>query len=211
MPVKINQKKKKTVIDLQSQSDHINDLSDESVNDQQQSDLSSEATHTVQTDIQQPSPSAQQGNVDLWSFLAQMTQMMWQQNEMMKMMDERMKKLEENQKSAVEGEVVKEPEVVVQLNEDNVASYNRETEEGYTEVINKVWKILYVTAQAPVTRWMQDAAPMMEPVCERRRVWNQTVIDTKYFRSENEARMYIENLRKKGTILPWARIISCYI
>lgn len=65
MPVKINQKKKKTVIDLQSQIDHINDLSDESVNDQQQSDLSSETTHTVQTDIQQPSPSAQQGNVDL--------------------------------------------------------------------------------------------------------------------------------------------------
>lgn len=66
MPVKINQKKKKTVIDLQSQIDHINDLSDESVNDEEQSDLSSEATPTVQTDIQQPSPSAQQqGNVDL--------------------------------------------------------------------------------------------------------------------------------------------------
>ena len=211
MPVKINQKKKKTVIDLQSQSDHINDLSDESVNDQQQSDHSSEATPTVQTDIQQPSPSAQQGNVDLWSFLAQMTQMMWQQNEMMKMMDERMKKLEENQKSAVEGEVVKEPEVVVPLNEDNVASYNRETEEGYAEVINKVWKILYVTAQAPVTRWMQDAAPMMEPVCERRRVWNMVVSDTKYFNTEAEAKAYIENLRKKGTMLPWAKIISCYI
>ncbi len=212
MPVKINQKKKKTVIDLQSQSDHINDLSDESVNDQQQSDLSSEATPTVQTDIQQPSPSAQQqGNVDLWNFLAQMTQMMSQQNEMMKMMDERMKKLEENQKPAVEGEVVKEPEVVVPLNEDNVASYNRETEEGYAEVINKVWKILYVTAQAPVTRWMQDAAPMMEPVCERRRVWNMVVSDTKYFSTEDEAKAYIENMRKKGTILPWAKIISCYI
>lgn len=67
MPVKINQKKKKTVIDLQSQIDHINDLSDESVNDQQQSDHSSETTPTVQTDIQQQqhSPSAQQGNVDL--------------------------------------------------------------------------------------------------------------------------------------------------
>ncbi len=212
MPVKINQKKKKTVIDLQSQSDHINDLSDESVNDQQQSDLSSEATPTVQTDIQQPSPSAQQqGNVDLWSFLAQMTQMMWQQNEMMKMMDERMRKLEENQKPAVEGEVVKEPEVVVPLNEDNVASYNRETEEWYAEVINKVWKILYVTAQAPVTRWMQDAAPMMEPVCERRRVWNMVVSDTKYFNSENEAKAYLENMRKKGTVLPGAKIISCYI
>jgi len=48
---------------------------------------------------------------------------------MMKMMDERMRKLEENQKPAVEGEVVKEPEVVVPLNEDNIASYNRETEE----------------------------------------------------------------------------------
>ena len=65
MPVKINQKKKKTVIDLKSQIDHINDLSDESVNDQQQSDHSSETTPTVQTDIQQQSPSAQQGNVDL--------------------------------------------------------------------------------------------------------------------------------------------------
>ena len=213
MPVKINQKKKKTVIDLQSQSDHINDLSDESVNDQQQSDHSSETTHTVQTDIQQQSPSAQQqGNVDLWSFLAQMTQMMWQQNEMMKMMDERMKKLEEqNATKAVEGEVVKEPEVVNAVNEDNTASYSREDEEWYAEVVNKVWKILYVTAQAPVTRWMQDAAPMMEPVCERRRVWNMVVSDTKYFNTEDEAKAYIENLRKKGTMLPWAKIISCFI
>ena len=211
MPVKINQKKKKTVIDLQSQIDHINDLSDESVNDQQQSDHSSETIPTVQTDIQQPSPSAQQGNVDLWSFLAQMTQMMWQQNEMMKMMDERMKKLEENQKPAVEGEVVKEPEVVVPLNEDNVASYNRETEEGYAEVINKVWKIMYITEQAPMTKWMPDAAPMMATVEERRRVWNIVVSDTKYFNSEAEAKAYIENVRKKGITLPWARIISCYI
>lgn len=203
MPVKINQKKKKTVIDLY-ENDHINDLSDESVNDQQWSDHMSETTHT--------SPSAQQqGNVDLWNFLAQMTQMMSQQNEMMKMMDERMKKLEENQKPAVEGEVVKEPEVVVPLNEDNVASYNRETEEGYAEVINKVWKIMYVTAQAPVTRWMPDAAPMMETVNERRRVWNLVVSDTKYFNSEDEAKAYLENLRQKGTILPWAKIISCYI
>lgn len=212
MPVKINQKKKKTVIDLQSQSDHINDLSDESVNDEEQSDRTFETTPTVQTDIQQPSPSAQQqGNVDLWSFLAQMTQMMWQQNEMMKMMDERMKKLEENQKSAVEGEVVKEPEVVVPLNEDNIASYNRETEEGYAEVINKVWKIMYITEQAPMTKWMPDAAPMMATVEERRRVWNLVVSDTKYFNSEAEAKAYIENVRKKGITLPWARIISCYI
>lgn len=68
------------------------------------------------------------------------------------MMDERMKKLEERQTKAVEGEVVKEPEVVVPLNEGNVASYNRETEEGYAEIINKVWKIMYITEQAPVTR-----------------------------------------------------------
>ena len=68
----------------------------------------------------------------------------------MKMMDERMKKLEENQKSAVEGEVVKEPEVIVPLNEDNIASYDREAEEGYAEVINKVRKIMYVLDKAPV-------------------------------------------------------------
>lgn len=128
------------------------------------------------------------------------------------MMDERMKKLEEqNVPKVVEGEVVKEPEVVVPLNEDNVATYDRENEEGYSEIVNKVWKILYITAQAPVMRWSPDSTPMMEPVCERRRVWNQTVIDTKYFRSEDEARMYIENLRRKGTILPWAKIIPCYI
>ena len=49
---------------------------------------------------------------------------------MIKMMDERMKKLEEgNVTKHVEGEVVKEPEVVVPLNEDNTASYNRELEE----------------------------------------------------------------------------------
>lgn len=211
MPVKIQKKKKKTVIDLQSQSDHINDLSDESVNDQQQSDLLSETTHTVQTDIQQPSPSATQQNVDLWNFLATMTQMMSQQWEMMKMMDERMKKLEERQTKAVEGEVVKEPEVVVPLNEGNVASYNRETEEGYAEIINKVWKIMYITEQAPVTRWMQDAAPMMATVEERRRVNNMIVSDTKYFHSEEEAKAYIENVRKKGITLPWAKIIPCYI
>ena len=151
MPVKINQKKKKTVIDLQQQSDHINDLNDESVNDQQQSDHSSETTHTVQTDTKQPSPSVTQQNVDLSNFLATMSQMMSQQSEMMKMMDERMKKLEENQAGkAVEGEVVKEPEVVVPLNENNVASYNREDEEGYAEVVNKVWKIMYVLDKAPV-------------------------------------------------------------
>lgn len=111
----------------------------------------------------------------------------------------------------MQGEVVKEPEVVVPLNEDNIASYNRETEEGYAEIINKVWKIMYVTAQAPVTRWMPDAAPMMETVNERRRVWNMVVSDTKYFNSEDEAKAYLENLRQKGTILPWAKIISCYI
>ena len=207
MPVKINQKKKKTVIDLQSQIDHINDLSDESVNDQQQSDLSSEATPTVQTDIQQQSPSAQQqGNVDLWSFLAQMTQMMWQQNEMMKMMDERMKKLEERQTKAVEGKVVEEIPVI---NEDNTATYNREAEEWYAEIINKVWKIMYITEQAPIMKW--DAAPMMATVEERRKVWNMIVSDTKYFNSEEDAKAYIENLRQKGITLPGARIISCYI
>ena len=213
MPVKINQKKKKTVIDLQQHDDHISDLSDESVNDQQQSDRSSETIHTVQTDTQQPSPSAQQqGNVDLWSFLAKMTQMMWQQNEMMKMMDERMKKLEEqNVQKVVEGEIVQEPEVVVPLNEDNIATYDRENEEWYAEIVNRVWKILYITAQAPVMRWMQDAAPMMEPVCEKRKVWNMFVSDTKYFDSEDDAKAYIENLRRKGINLPGAKIIPCYI
>ena len=60
-----------------------------------------------------------------------MTQMMSQQNEMMKMMDERMKKLEQesSSKPAIEGEIVKEPEVVNAINEDNTASYNRELEE----------------------------------------------------------------------------------
>lgn len=170
-----------------------------------------ETQQTSSIDQEQTSPSVQ-SNLDLSGFLTQMTQMMSQQWEMMKMMDERMKKLEEqNATKAVEGEVVKEPEVVVPLNEDNVATYDRENEEWYSEVINKVWKILYVTAQAPVMRWMQDAAPMMEPVCERRRVWNMVVSDTKYFNSENEAKAYLENLRKKGTILPWAKIIACYI
>jgi hypothetical protein len=37
------------------------------------------------------------------------------------------------------------------------------------------------------------------------------VSDTKYFDSEEEAREYIENVRKKGITLPGARIISCYI
>ena len=205
MPVKI-QKKKKDLAQSQSETskkvktiDHIDDTHDH-------------LETSPQTDTQSPS-AQQQGNVDLWNFLSQMTQMMSQQNEMMKMMDERMKKLEQesSSKPAIEGEIVKEPEVVNAINEDNTASYNRELEEWYHEILNKVWKILYVTAQAPVMRWMQDAAPMMEPVCERRRVWNQVVVDTKYFSSEDEAKAYIENLRKKGTILPGAKIISCYI
>ena len=155
------------------------------------------------------------GNLDLWNFLSQMTQMMWQQNEMIKMMDERMKKLEEQNTStktqAVQGEVVKDPEVINVVNEWNVASYSREDDEGYAEIVNKVWKILYITAQAPVMRGMQDAAPMMEPVCERRRVWNMVVQDTKYFNSEDDAKAYIENMRKKGITLPGAKIVSCYI
>ena len=70
------------------------------------------------------------------------------------MMDERMKKLEQESSTkpqVAEGEVVKEPEVVNAINEDNTASYNRE-DDDYAEIVNKVWKILYVTAQAPVTR-----------------------------------------------------------
>lgn len=92
-----------------------------------------------------------------------------------------------------------------------MASYNRELEDWYAEIINKVWKIMYITSQAPITRWMPDAAPMMETVNERRRVWNQVVNDTKYFNSEDEAKAYIENLRQKGITLPGARIIACYI
>jgi len=159
------------------------------------------------------SPKKTEQPVDLANVLMQMTQMMNQQWEMMKMMDERMKKLEEQNAStsiqAVQDDAVKEPEVVV--NEDNIASYNREAEEWYAEIINKVWKIMYITEQAPMTRWMPDAAPMMATVEERRRVWNQLVSDTKYFDSEEEAREYIENVRKKGITLPGARIISCYI
>ena len=165
----------------------------------------------VSTPIQQTT-QVTQSSVDLWNFLATMTQMMNQQWEMMKMMDERMKKLEEqNVPKVVEGEVVQEPEVVVPLNEDNIATYDRENEEWYAEIVNKVWKILYITAQAPVMRWMQDAAPMMEPVCEKRKVWNMFVSDTKYFNSEDEAKAYIENLRRKGINLPGAKIIPCYI
>lgn len=201
MPIKVQKKKK---VDATQPKKESIELQEAEVHTQ-------EMKQTSSTDQEQTSSSVQ-SNLDLSNFLAQMTQMMWQQNEMMKIMDERMKKLEEqNATKAVEGEVVKEPEVVVPLNEDNVATYDRENEEWYSEVINKVWKILYVTAQAPVMRWMQDAAPMMEPVCERRRVWNMVVSDTKYFNSENEAKAYLENLRKKGTMLPWAKIIACYI
>ena len=196
MPVKIQKKKSKDTTKSKKVSTEL----------QEQDQVREVSTPTQQT------TQTTSSSVDLSNFLSTMSQMMSQQSEMMKMMDERMKKLEEqNAPKAVEGEVVKEPEVVVPLNEDNVASYNREFEDWYTDVLNKVWKILYVTAQAPVMRWMQDAAPMMEPVCERRRVWNQSVVDTKYFNSEDEAKAYLENLRKKGTILPWAKIISCYI
>lgn len=202
MPVKI-QKKKKDLAQSQSKtSKKVKDID-------QIDDTHDHLETSPQTDTQSHS-AQQQGNVDLWNFLAQMTQMMWQQNEMMKMMDERMKKLEEqNAPKVVEGEVVKEPEVVVPLNENNVASYSREDEEGYAEVVNKVWKIMYVLDKAPVMMW--DSSPMMTTVEERRRVWNMTVSDTKYFNSESEAKAYIENLRQKGIILPDARIIPCYI
>lgn len=81
-----------------------------------------------------------------------MTQMMSQQTDMIKMMDERMKKLEEEQANIAKQETAikpAEPEVV-NINEDNVATYNREDDEGYAEIINKVWKIMYITEQAPV-------------------------------------------------------------
>ena len=197
MPVKIQKKKaskdttksKKASIELQEQ--------------EQVKEVSTPTQQTTQTTS---------SSVDLSNFLSTMSQMMSQQSEMMKMMDERMKKLEEqNAPKAVEGEIVKEPEVVVPLNEDNIATYDRENEEWYSEIVNKVWKILYITAQAPVMRWMQDAAPMMEPVCEKRKVWNMFVSDTKYFNSEQDAKRYIENLRAKGINLPGAKIISCYI
>ena len=204
MAIKVQAKKKK--VDAQSQK--------ESIELQEQIDETQQSEVTTDHSDQWHSAQQSQWNVDLWNVLMQMTQMMWQTNEMLKMMDERMKKLEQETATkvtgSVEGEVVKEPEVVNAINEDNTASYNRE-DDDYAEIVNKVWKILYVTAQAPVTRWMQDAAPMMEPVCERRRVWNQVVSDTKYFPSEDAAKAYIENLRQKGITLPGAKIISCYI
>lgn len=195
MPVKI-QRKKKVATKQQKVSTEL----------QEQDQVKEVSTPTQQT------TQTTSSSVDLSNFLSTMSQMMSQQSEMMKMMDERMKKLEEqNVPKAVEGEVVKEPEVVVPLNEDNIATYDRENEEWYSEIVNKVWKILYITAQAPVMRWMQDAAPMMEPVCEKRKVWNMFVSDTKYFNSEQDAKRYIENLRAKGINLPGAKIISCYI
>ena len=70
---------------------------------------------------------------------------------------------------------------------------------------------MYITEQAPVTRWMPDAVPMMATVEERRRVWNMVVSDTKYFPSEIAAKQYIETMRQKGITLNGAKIISCYI
>lgn len=196
MPVKIQDKKKKVA----SQKVKSAEVQESQI---EQKEVSTPTQQTTQTTS---------SSVDLSNFLSTMSQMMSQQNEMMKMMDERMKKLEEqNVPKVVEGEVVQEPEVVVPLNEDNIATYDRENEEWYAEIVNKVWKILYITAQAPVMRWMQDAAPMMEPVCEKRKVWNMFVSDTKYFNSEDEAKAYIENLRRKGINLPGAKIIPCYI
>ena len=135
MPVKIQDKKKKVV----SQKVKSTEVQESQI---EQKEVSTPTQQTTQTTS---------SSVDLSNFLSTMSQMMSQQSEMMKMMDERMKKLEENQASkVVEGEVVKEPEVVVPLNENNVASYNREDEEGYAEVVNKVWKIMYVLDKAPV-------------------------------------------------------------
>lgn len=196
MPVKIQDKKKK-VVSQKVKSTEVQESQTE------QKEVSTPTQQTTQTTS---------SSVDLSNFLSTMSQMMSQQNEMMKMMDERMKKLEEqNVPKVVEGEIVQEPEVVVPLNEDNIATYDRENEEWYAEIVNRVWKILYITAQAPVMRWMQDAAPMMEPVCEKRKVWNMFVSDTKYFDSEDDAKAYIENLRRKGINLPGAKIIPCYI
>ena len=198
MAIKVQAKKKK--VDAQSHKT-------ESTEFQEQIDETQQSEVTTDHSDQWRSAQQSQWNVDLWNFLAQMTQMMSQQWEMMKMMDERMKKLEEqNASTAVKGEVVEETPVI---NEDNTATYNREAEEWYAEIINKVWKIMYITEQAPIMKW--DAAPMMATVEERRKVWNMIVSDTKYFNSEEDAKAYIENLRQKGITLPGARIISCYI
>ena len=193
MPVKIQKKK------VATQPKEV------SAEVQQESQTTQTSTPTQQT-IQ-----PQQSSADLSNFLATMTQMMSQQTDMIKLMDERMKKLEEGQANIAKQEAAinpAEPEIV-NINADNVATYNREDEEGYAEVINKVWKIMYITEQAPVMQW--DAAPMMTTIEERRKVWNMRVSDTKYFDSEDEAKAYIENLRRKGINLPGVRIVSCYI
>ena len=205
MPVKINQKKKPVGEDMKVET---TTTTTQLSSDQE---TQSQESQTAQTTPEQQIIQPQQSSADLSNFLATMTQMMSQQTDMIKLMDERMKKLEEGQANIAKQEAAinpAEPEIV-NINADNVATYNREDEEGYAEVINKVWKIMYITEQAPVMQW--DAAPMMTTIEERRKVWNMRVSDTKYFDSEDEAKAYIENLRRKGINLPGVRIVSCYI
>lgn len=139
------------------------------------------------------------------ALLMKMSEMLMQQGSMLQLMQERLTTLE-NKKETVE---VKDEPVPV-LNEDNVASYQRD-EMYEPEIINKVWKIMYIIDQPKVTRWMTDYWVMMTTVEETRRVGNQMVSDTKYFDSEEDAKRYLENLKQKGTILPGARIVSCFI
>lgn len=169
-------------------------------------------TVTVQEKPVEKEEVQTQWNVDLASALMKMTEVISQQWDMIKMMQEKMAKLEWDNK-AIQWQVVSKEEVEATpvLNEDNVASYTREDSDWYSEIIYKVWKIMYETEQPKVTRWMPDAAPMMTTVEEARRVNWQTVYDTKYFDSEEQAKKYIEQLRQKGINLPWARILSCYI
>lgn len=105
-----------------------------------------------------------------------------------------------------------DPEVIVPLNENNVATRDDPTMEE-PEIINKVFYIMYVTEKPKSVRGQNpDALSMMKTVDEPTRLPNGSMVQaTKYFDTEEGAQKYIDYLKQKGINLLEPKILSRYI
>lgn len=115
-------------------------------------------------------------------------------------------------KSRMDGKTSADAEVIVPLNENNVATRDDPTMEE-PEIINKVFYIMYVTEKPKSVRGQNpDALSMMKTVDEPTRLPNGSMVQaTKYFDTEEGAQKYIDYLKQKGINLLEPKILSRYI
>ena len=133
--------------------------------------------------------------------LVKLSTVVEQQWEMLKEMKEQM-----------EGKTSADADVIVPLNENNVATRDDPTMEE-PEIINKVYYIMYVTEKAKQIRGQNpDALAMMKTIDEPTRLPNGSMVQaTKYFDTEEQAQKYIDYLKQKGINLLEPKILSRYI